>query len=193
MDEFIAFVFIWIVLYVVNMLSKKLKQKPSPVQKPASAPSVPAKQTPPETAEPKKELNLKELFEELTKERSETPPPPAYRDEDAYSRDKQYSGQGAYQTREIQQEEQELEDNEELFEEEQESIEKDEEIAQPPADTLVDERAKSTLSETLKQIAVQKRIRSVNQSNLRQAIIWKEILDKPLSLRFPLQSRNRLS
>jgi hypothetical protein len=193
MDEFITFVIIWIVLYLVNSISKKLKQKQPPAKRPAP-PTEPGKEMQAESVAPKKELDLRELFEEFTRERTETKqPPPGYRGEDVYQRDQKYTGEEAYQSREIDEKKPEIKDQEEFFEQEQEYIEEDEKPESPPITVTEDIQTKSVLSETLKQLADSKKIRTQYRRRLRQAIIWKEILDKPLSLRFPLQSKNRLS
>jgi hypothetical protein len=194
MDEFITFVIIWVVLYLVNSFSKKLKQKQPPAEKPAPAPAKPVGEVQTEPTPSRKELDLRELFEEFTRERTETKQPaPGYRGEDVYQRDQKYAGEEAYQSKETDEYKPEVRDQEEFFEEEQEYIEDDEKVESDPITVTEDKPIKSALSETLQQLATKKRIRTKYKRKLRQAIIWKEILDKPLSLRFPLQSKNRLS
>ena len=194
MDEFITFVIIWVVLYLINSFSKKLKQKQPPARKTAPTPAEAGKEVQTEPVAPKKELDLRELFEEFTRERTETKQPaPGYRGEDVYQRDQKYSGEEAYQSHEIEEEKPEVRDQEEIFEEEQQYIEEDEKLESVPIIGTEDTPIKSVLSESLKKLAEKKRIRIQYKRRLRQAIIWKEILDKPLSLRFPLQTKNRLS
>ena len=105
MDEFITFVIIWIVLYLVNSFSKRLKQKQPPAKRSTPAPEKSGQEGKAEPVAPKKELDLRELFEEFTRERKETkPPPPGYRGEDVYQRDQKYSGEQTYQSHEIDEE-----------------------------------------------------------------------------------------
>jgi hypothetical protein len=194
MDEFITFVIIWVVLYLVNSFSKKLKQRQPPAKKPAATPAESVGEVQTEPVPSKKEMDLRELFEEFTRERKETKQPaPGYRGEDVYQRDQKYAGEKAYQSHEIDEAKPKVRDQEEILEKEQADLEEDEKLESAPITVTDDTPIKSVLSESLKQLADKKRRKSKYKRRLRQAIIWKEILDKPLSLRFPLQSKNRVS
>jgi hypothetical protein len=189
MDELISFILIWVVLYVVNLLSKKLKQKEPPAQKTSPVTGKPEVPTATETVPPKKEWDLKELFEELTGERPERRQRPVDADDTYQSR--RYESET--ELLEEKAEEEQIPDQEELFEKQKDYSEEEELAVTKDSPILEKEPPTTGLKEVHLKVADQKRKPKVNRNKLKQAIAWKEILDKPLSLRFPLTSRNRVS
>jgi hypothetical protein len=145
MDEIITFIIIWVVLYLVNRFTKKLKKvetgKPGQA-KPQAEPATPGKP-----------------FWEASQPEYPTPPPP-FAEKDYDEEDYQ----------EIEKIEKEVESEEIITKQVQDSA------RVKPDRSEIDKSIKITPEE----VGIPK---SAPRLSLKQYIIWKEILDKPLSLR----------
>jgi hypothetical protein len=155
MDEILTFIIIWVVLYLINLVSKKIKK-----QQTSQAPTTPA---PPVPQVPRPSI-LDSLEEEM---------PSPYRPQDPS---------------EI------FESDEEYFEEEEEPIEQEviSEAVKRPEETVTQAPPSEDAYDQSNWKASTPLQRS--EMSLKQYIIWKEILDKPLSIRNRyLLPKNRVS
>jgi len=150
MDEILTFIILWVVLYLINLLSKKIKKQStakSPVAPGSSVTEFPGAQV----SDSKEPEISPSFFPEEQLEESES--------------------------------------DQEYYEEEEELIEQDvlSEVTKEPAEV----RPSPTLPE--KPLEEVKEITRRSVRSLKEYVIWKEILDKPLSLRPRLHhNRNRL-
>ena len=155
MDEIFTFIIIWVVLYLINLVSKKIKKQQSG-QRPTT-PAAPVPQGPRPSV--------------LDSQEKEMSPP--------YLPQEQLD---------------DFESDEEYYEEEEEPIEqevisdvvkklKEKDAQAPPSEDTYD-KSDLEASATLQR----------PEMTLKQYIIWKEILDKPLSVRNRfLLPKNRVS
>ena len=144
MDEILIFIVLWVVLYLINLISKKIKK-----QETAKSPPVPA---PPVT---------------------QTPGPPIWNSREPESIPSHFP----------QEQLEKFETDEEYFEEEEELVEQE---------VIPEETKKSVRSyptppppeEPLEKLTEEEiNLAQRPAMTLKQYVIWKEILDKPLSLR----------
>jgi hypothetical protein len=155
MDEILTFIIIWVVLYLINLVSKKLKK-----QQTGQSPATP---TPPVTQRPQPSVLDSRGLETMSQF------PPEDQSED-------------------------FETDEAYFEEEEELVEQEiitKMVKRPEVSVAQPSEDKESFEEFTGEIITSPQR---PQMTLKQYIIWKEILDKPLSMRNRRQiSKNRVS